>query len=233
MEAIILAGGKGTRLKSVIDDIPKPMAPIGKKPFLSFILDQLAAQDFKRVILSTGYKHEVVEQQYQKSYRGLEIRYSREQEPLGTGGAIRKALSLTESKQVFIFNGDTLFEVDLKDMHNYHNSMNADMTIALKKMDDCSRYGTVETENGRITRFREKKANQLGAINGGIYLFSQKVLKAVKEMPEIFSFEQDFMQVKYKDLKMMGYISDAFFIDIGIPADYQKAQNHLMSYDQA
>lgn len=228
MDAIVLAGGMGTRLRSVIQDIPKPMAPVGDKPFLSFILDDLHAQGVQRVVLSTGYKHEVVEQHYQHNYKGMEIVYSVEENPLGTGGGIQKALEKVNTSNALILNGDTMFKVDLQEMARFHKENKADMTIALKKMEDCQRYGTVETKDHQVIRFREKTEEVSGgAINGGIYILEKEVLKQM-QLPEKFSFEKDFMEAYYQDLRMLGFESDAYFIDIGIPEDYAKAQQELL-----
>jgi D-glycero-alpha-D-manno-heptose 1-phosphate guanylyltransferase len=226
MEAIVLAGGMGTRLKAVIQDIPKPMAPIGNRPFLSFLLDDLQVQGVKRVILSTGYKHEVVEEHYKSSYKGMEVVYSVEDTPLGTGGAIKKALGQVKGSQVLILNGDTMFRVNLQEMRNFHLKHKADFTLALKKMEDSQRYGVVETKNQQVVRFREKTESKSGAINGGIYMLKKQVLLGL-DLPEKFSFEKDFMETYYQDLKVMAFESEGYFIDIGIPEDYSKAQNEL------
>lgn len=225
-EAIILAGGMGTRLKSVIQDIPKPMAPIGERPFLSFLLDELQAQGTDRVILSTGYKHEVVEAYYGNAYKSMELVYSVEDSPLGTGGAIKKALQQAKSPQVLILNGDTMFRVDLQAMRKFHLESQADLSLALKKMKDSQRYGVVETENKRVVRFQEKTESKAGAINGGIYMLKKQALLD-KQLPEKFSFEKDFMEAHYQELKVMAFESEGYFIDIGIPEDYTKAQSEL------
>lgn len=227
IEAVVLAGGMGTRLRSVIQDVPKPMAPIGERPFLSFILNELIAQGVKRVVLSTGYKHEVVENYYGNNYKGLEIAYSVEDSPLGTGGAIRKALGYINTSDALVLNGDTMFKADLQAMQQFHREAGADITLALKKMDNCERYGIVETEGQRVIRFGEKMANKAGAINGGIYMLN-KALLLEKDLPEKFSFEKDFMEAFCQDLNMQAYESDGYFIDIGIPDDYTRAQRELL-----
>ncbi len=229
LEAVILAGGMGTRLRSVITDVPKPMAPIAGRPFLSYILDDLQAQGIKRVILCTGYKHEVVENHYQDSYKGMEIVYSIEDTPLGTGGAIRKALGQVKAPQVIILNGDTMFRADLIEMREFHTGNGADMTIALKKMEDSQRYGVVETADNKVVRFCEKTESKAGSINGGIYMLNKTMFPELEKLPEKFSFEKEFMEPSYKDINMMAYESDAYFIDIGIPEDYEKAQHELVT----
>ena len=228
MDAVVLAGGMGTRLRSVIQDIPKPMAPVGDQPFLSFILDELQAQGVRRVVLSTGYKHEVVEQHYGNRYKNLELIYSIEKTPLGTGGGIKKALEQVRTPHAVVLNGDTMFKADLQQMKKFHLQNEADMTIALKKMENCQRYGTVETKESRVVRFREKSEElAAGAINGGIYMLKTDLLKQ-KPLPEKFSFEKDFMEAYFQDLRMLGFESNAYFIDIGIPEDYARAQQELL-----
>ena len=225
-EAIILAGGMGTRLRSVIQDIPKPMAPIGETPFLTYLLDDLQQQGVRRVILSTGYKHEVVEEYYGSRYKDLELVYSVEDSPLGTGGAIKKALQQINGTNALILNGDTMFRVDLQSMYQFHLESGSDFTLALKKMEDSQRYGVVETASNRVVRFREKAERKAGSINGGIYLLEKEVLLK-KDLPEKFSFEKDFMEAYFRELKVMAFVSDGYFIDIGIPEDYAKAQQEL------
>lgn len=225
-EAIVLAGGMGTRLRSVIRDIPKPMAPIGERPFLSFLLDELQAQGIDRVILSTGYKHETVEDYYGKAYKGMELVYSVEETPLGTGGAIKKALQQVESPHVLILNGDTMFRVDLQAMRKFHLEHDADLSLALKHMKDSQRYGVVETDNKRVVHFQEKTESKAGAINGGVYMLRKQALLN-RQLPEKFSFEKEFMEAHYRELKVMAFESEGYFIDIGIPEDYTKAQTEL------
>ncbi len=227
MEAIILVGGQGTRLKSVVSDVPKPMAPIRETPFLQYVLDDLAAQGVTRVILSTGYRHEVVEAYFGTSYQSLNVAYSVEETPLGTGGAIRKALQQVTQPDVLVLNGDTLFRVNLSAMNEFHRTHRADLTLALKTMSDCSRYGRVETEDHRVTQFKEKMVGQPGSINGGVYLLNESVFPVLEQLPEKFSFEKDFLEAHYRSLRVLAYLSDAYFIDIGIPEDFARAQREL------
>jgi len=227
MEAIILAGGMGTRLKSVVKNMPKPMAPIRRTPFLEYILNDLLNQGIKKVILSTGYKHEVVKEHFGASYQGMEIEYSVEDVPLGTGGAIRKALKQITQPEVFILNGDTMFRANLPAMKEFHRAHQADLTLALKNMNDCSRYGRVETKDFRVTQFKEKMAGQPGLINGGVYLLSQHLFSGLEQLPEKFSFEKDFLEARHQNYNVMAYLSNTYFIDIGIPEDFSRAQQEL------
>ncbi|MBP1991145.1 nucleotidyltransferase family protein [Paenibacillus eucommiae] len=226
MEAIVLAGGKGTRLQTVISDVPKPMALIKGKPFLCYILDELSHQGFSKVIISVGYKKELIIDYFGEDYRNLKIQYAEEFEPLGTGGAIKKALELTSEANLFVLNGDTYFDVDYKSLMKQQIESKADLTIVLKEMKNIDRYGTVVTEGSRVVKFNEKQPAATGKINGGIYLLKRYIFKQL-DLPEKFSFESDFMQVYYDKLEFFGYISDGYFIDIGIPEDYYKAQKEL------
>jgi len=223
MEAIILAGGLGTRLQSVVSDIPKPMAPIGDKPFLVYILEYLKRNGIKKVILSVGYKWEVIQKYFGSEYKGIKLVYSVEDEPLGTGGAIKQALSYVDSKEIYIINGDTFFNVDLSEFSLENGSM---LQLALKTMSDFDRYGYVESDaSGYITAFREKGYRKKGDINGGIYLANKNLFDNFK-LNERFSFEE-FMQENFKTIKVTARVFNNYFIDIGIPEDYKKAQMEI------
>jgi D-glycero-alpha-D-manno-heptose 1-phosphate guanylyltransferase len=227
MEAIVLAGGFGTRLRQVITDVPKPMAPIGERPFLSYIFDYLKEEGITRIILSTGYKHEVIFNYFKHSYNNIHIDYSIENEPLGTGGAIKKALELCEQKHIYILNGDTYFNISFKKVQDFHHSNDSKLTLALKPMRKFDRYGTVEMKETRVIKFNEKKYMMHGNINGGVYLINSDLLHNI-ELPEKFSFEVDFLEKQLDKLEIHGLIFDNYFIDIGIPEDYQRAQSELM-----
>lgn len=224
MEAIILAGGFGTRLRHVVSDVPKPMAPMNDmgKPFLSVLLKKLAEEGMTHIVLSTGYMSEVIENYFGREYAGIRIDYSVEKMPLFTGGAVKLALSKCEEDTVFVLNGDTYFDIDLAAMGKFHSGQRADLTIAIKNMHDFDRYGTVEVQNNRITSFQEKKFCQDGWINGGVYCLNRLLLTDVPM--QRFSLEKDFMEKKVTELKMMVFPSQGYFIDIGIPEDYAIAQ---------
>ena len=218
MEAVILAGGFGTRLKHIVSDVPKPMVPMDDRgtPFLSVLLDKLLQYDFKRIILSTGYMHDKIEGYFGDSYSGIPLIYSEEKTPLLTGGAIKKALSFCEGENVFVLNGDTYFDVDFSQMKREFEESNADVSIAVKEMKDFDRYGTVALEGKVVHAFREKQYQLIGWINGGIYCIRKNLLN---EAEDKFSFEQ-YLEVNVARLKIVAYASDGFFIDIGIPDDY-------------
>jgi len=228
MEVIILAGGLGTRLKDVTQSLPKPMAPIGSKPFLEFLLDYLVSHDVYKVILSVGYKHEKISSYFGKRYKSCEILYSLEHEPLGTGGAIRYALSQTRLENVVIINGDTFFAVPLHQMMSFHLEHQSDLTLALKPMTNFDRYGNVILSKTRVIGFEEKKPQSRGQINGGIYCLNKQIFEELS-FPKSFSFETTFIEPYVNKVRVHGFTSNEYFIDIGIPEDYQKAQSELES----
>ncbi len=225
-EAIILAGGLGTRLKESIEDIPKPMAPIAGKPFLEYLLTVLAQNNFDKVILSVGYKYEVIENYFKDNYKGIKIEYSIENEPLGTGGAIKLALEKVENEYVIIINGDTFLNIDFDDFIQQCENNHAKLGMVIKHLQNPDRYGTLTIENNKITRFNEKKTVAEGYINGGIYWMQKELIMNI-DFPQKFSFERDFLEKHFHDIDIEGYITDGYFIDIGIPKDYLIAQKEL------
>ncbi|HEX9652941.1 MAG TPA: nucleotidyltransferase family protein [bacterium] len=230
MEAIVLAGGLGTRLRSKVADRPKVMAEINKQPFLSYLLNYLSSNHVKRVVLATGYLHEQIEQFYGGKFKGLQIDYSVEEQPLGTGGAIKLALGKVGGDQVLILNGDTFFDINIDALLALHKKDVADITIALKAMRHISRYGIVKIQGTRVVNFEEKQMVDEGFINAGIYV-AKKSLFDTLQLPDKFSLEEDFLKKFTAQLNMHAYISDAYFIDIGIPEDYQRAQTELGDYE--
>lgn len=226
-EAVILAGGFGTRLKSVIADVPKPMAPVAGKPFLAYLLNYLSVYGITRCVLSVGYKSEAIIDYFGNEYKGIQLAYAVENEPLGTGGGLFNALKDCLETEVLVLNGDTRFDVDLADLAEFHAKKNADVTLALKPLNDTSRYGTVKlNEEGRIIKFCEKRENTTGEglINAGCYIFNQRL--AAKKSGA-FSLEKDFFEKELNQLHIFGFVEDAYFIDIGIPEDYLKAQHEF------
>lgn len=222
-EVIVLAGGFGTRLQSVVSELPKPMAPVAGKPFLQYILDYLSAQGMQRCILAVGHLRHTIIDHFGSEYDGMELVYSEETEPLGTGGGIMQACGMLQGNQAFVLNGDTFFDVDLEVLYNHHVQHGAELTLALKTMYDFDRYGTVELgEHGMITGFLEKKHLKQGLINGGVYCLNTSVFS--KDLPKVFSFEKEVLEVQYRHGKVAGVEFDGYFIDIGIPEDYARAQ---------
>lgn len=219
--AIILAGGLGTRLRGVVNDLPKAMAPVNGKPFLHYIFQYLIKQNISEVIFSVGYKRESIQEYFGNDYLGVKVRYAIEEEPLGTGGGIKIAFqSVTDF--AFVLNGDTFFDVDLNVLKNFYSETSADIAMALKNMKSFDRYGTVQMRNDRITHFEEKKFLKEGLINGGVYFFHKQILEVVEA--DSFSFEKDVLEKFVNEKKWCGKIYSNYFIDIGIPEDYAKAQ---------
>lgn len=229
-EAIVLAGGLGTRLKSVVKDFPKPMADINSKPFLEYLLNYLNRYDIKRVILAVGYKADIIKNYFGEKFKNTSISYSEEKELLGTGGAIKQALEFTNSKDILILNGDTFFGIDLRKFYQFYKNKNSNLTLALKEMKNFDRYGVIEIDNNyKIINFLEKKYRKYGLINGGIYLLNKEFFLSLN-MPEKFSFEKDFLEKYYKYYDFYGIPFDSYFIDIGIPDDYEKAKRDFKKF---
>jgi D-glycero-alpha-D-manno-heptose 1-phosphate guanylyltransferase len=227
-ECIILAGGLGTRLRSAVPDLPKCMAPVAGKPFLAHVIEYFRQQGIEKFIFSLGYKHEVIQAYLKAEYAGLAKQYVVEKEPLGTGGAIQLACRRATEKNVLILNGDTLFSIQLPALTAFHQQHQAHCTLALKPMQQFDRYGVVEVAaNGAIKSFKEKQFYESGLINGGIYAL--QVAAFLKEgLPEKCSFEKDYLEKLYTVRPMYGIVQDEYFIDIGIPEDFEKANRELI-----
>lgn len=230
MDVIILSGGKGTRLQEVVKDIPKTMAKVNNKPFLEYLLEELKKYHVKNVILAVGYKKEIIKSYFGNYYKGINIIYSEELEPLGTGGAIKKALELSKDKDVIVLNGDVYSNVNLNKLMECHMKSKRNVTLTLKYMEDFDRYGVVEfNKDNIITKFEEKKRKQSGYINVGVYAIKKDVFEKIndKNFESNFSIEKDFFE-KYAEKEEFGsYIYDGEFIDIGIPSDYEKLKKRI------
>lgn len=229
MEAIILAGGFGTRLQEVVKDVPKPMADIGGRPFLSYIIESLSFQNIRNIILSVGYKAEVIMNYFGHRYKDSIIKYIIEDQPLGTGGAIKRALKETERRDIVVLNGDSFFDIDYEDYYRFHTESCALITMAVKHMHNSSRYGAVSIDAAkRIVAFEEKFSTGSGYINAGVYLMNKSVFPCINLIPnDFFSFEVDFLQQNVQNINLFAYESDAYFIDIGIPEDLLRAQREF------
>lgn len=223
MQAIILAGGLGTRLRSVVPDLPKPMAPVAGRPFLAWVLDALVAADFRRAVLAVGYRFEAIQDYFGQAYRGLELAYSVESSPLGTGGALRLALDQVSASPVFVFNGDTFLDLDHAAMAAGHRAAGVRLSVAVAPVDDVSRYGALEIHDDRIVGFLEKGSRGPGHINAGVYLVDTDLLA---ELPSgrACSFEQEVLMGRVAELRPRAHGARGGFIDIGVPEDYDRAQ---------
>jgi len=223
-QAIILAGGLGTRLRSVVSELPKCMAPVAGKPFLHYVIAHLQQEGIQNFIFSVGYKSESIISFIKNNYSDIEYQFSIEEEPLGTGGAIQLAIGKTTKKNILICNGDTLFNVHVDELNNFHVQHNSDCTLCLKPMNSFDRYGVVELDNDHlIISFKEKQFYENGLINGGVYALKTETFLN-KDLPEKFSFEKDYLERFADERKIYGLIQNEYFIDIGIPEDYEKAQ---------
>lgn len=228
-EAIVLAGGLGTRLKPVLADLPKSLAPVAGKPFLAYLLNYSRQQGIKKFIFALGYKTEQIEAFVTKNLPAGSYVFSIEEEPLGTGGAIYKASGQVSASNAIILNADTFFGVSFLNLSIIHELQKAACTLALKPMKSFDRYGVVQIEKQVITGFKEKKYYDQGLINGGVYALSIEPFLQ-KKFPEIFSFEKDYLEKEYATGRIRGLISDAYFIDIGIPEDYKRAEKELVQH---
>ncbi len=227
LEAVILAGGLGTRLRSVVSDVPKCMAPVAGKPFLFYVIEHLLQQGVTKFIFSVGYKSELIIDYVHQQYPDLAKQFSIEEEPLGTGGAVKLACIMATEKNVLILNGDTLFKIDVEWVTGFHDSNHADCTLALKPMEEFDRYGVVElNEDSAVANFQEKQYYDFGLINGGVYVLQVENFIR-EELPQKFSFEKDYLEIYFDKRKMFGIIQDEYFIDIGIPEDFERAQEEL------
>lgn len=229
LEAIVLAGGLGTRLRSVVDSVPKVLAPVAGKPFLAHLLDRLRDADCIRVTLAVSYMHEQIERVFGPEYAGMEIEYSIEDSPLGTGGGIRQALARIESRDALVINGDTWLEVDYQTMLQAHIKSSARVSIAVTPVECVARYGAVLVDSMHtIVGFSEKGSVEPGLINAGVYAVSKDVFDGF-DLPAAFSFESDFLSRHCNELRPLAIPVDACFIDIGVPESYQLAQTLIAS----
>lgn len=231
-EAIILAGGLGTRLSSVVSDLPKCMAPINGRPFLNYQLDYLYVFGIERVILSVGHLHEKIIKHYGDQYNNIKLDYAIEKEPLGTGGGLKLAMKMAEGPLVYVLNGDTFYHIDYKKFLDIHRGKEAKLSIVLRELDDVMRYGSIERDDSRrITGFWEKsKKSGKGFINGGVYIINKRFFES-QNLPDKFSLEKDFFEKVYKNEKIYGILCRQYFIDIGVPEDYEKAQDEFKDFE--
>ena len=229
-EVLILSGGMGTRIKEVLGEVPKVMAPVSNNPFLFYAINYFLSQGIEKFIFLLGYKYEIIQEYLEKEFPQLNKEYVIEKDPLGTGGAIFEGAQLCSGKNFFAANGDTFFKADLRNMESQHILKNADCSIALKPMESFDRYGSVKfNEDFKINQFIEKKYCSAGYINGGIYLINkEQFLK--NEFPKVFSFEKNYLENDQIQKNVYGSVQDAYFIDIGIPTDYARSQIELTDH---
>ncbi len=227
INCIVLGGGFGTRLQSVVPDLQKVLAPVNGKPFLNYVIKNLISNNIKNIVLATGYRsYDVYKMFNDKIYKELNLQIIKEETPLGTGGAIKNSLSLVNSDDVFICNGDSLSIYPLINLYNFHKKKCSDISILLVSVENTSRYGHVILDDSdKIIKFQEKSnLPNKGKINAGIYLFKKEVLNKLPFGK--YSLEKDFFPSHCNE-KMYGLVDSFPFIDIGIPEDYYKAKDFI------
>jgi D-glycero-alpha-D-manno-heptose 1-phosphate guanylyltransferase len=226
-KAIVLAGGRGERLQPVVPDLPKPMAPVRGRPFLEYILDRLVDAGLTEVIISVGYKAEVIEEHFGQAYRSLPIRYSRESYPLGTGGAMALALQGEDSSPALVLNGDTLVDIDYPALMVWYAQTTSLVAIVLRHAPDVSRFGAVVLVGERVVEFQEKGQQGPGLVNAGVYVVRPEIFFQYGK-GERFSFETDVLQSYCRELQPCAFVTAGYFIDIGTPEDYKRAQREAV-----
>ena len=229
MDAVILAGGLGTRLREKLPGLPKAMAPIAGRPVLAWLLDELVGAGFRRVILSVGHLADAIRSALGETYRALELTYAVERTPLGTGGALRHSLGTADAgdRPIWVMNGDTMLKLDRPSMWAAHQSRCGDpraITLASVPISDTARYGALEVRDGRVLRFGSSSGP--GLINAGTYLLHRRVFDGW-DLPPAFSLESDFLAPFVHRLQIAAFSTDGWFIDIGVPADYERAQTEV------
>jgi D-glycero-alpha-D-manno-heptose 1-phosphate guanylyltransferase len=229
MEAIVLAGGFGTRLASRLEGVPKSMAAVAGRPFLEILLTQLRSAGFTRVLLSVGHLHNVIQDHFGVAFHGMPVDYVIESVPLGTGGAIRLALAQANEDSVLALNGDTFLDADYADMMRFHLVERAAVTIAVVHQPDIARYGGVAVEGRRIVAYEEKGRSGPGWISAGAYVLNRN-LEWPRSLAERFSIEKDFFAPEIGRLAPAAYQVHGYFLDIGIPEDLDRAQTELASF---
>lgn len=228
MEAIVLAGGFGTRLREMVPDLPKPMAPVAGKPFLEILLSDLARKGFKRVVLSLGYRAEIIIAHFGERFAGMEIVYVVEDAPLGTGGAVRLGMTRCLCDHVFIFNGDTFLDLEADAVELLWQKHRHPIIVA-REVPDTTRYGRLLVESGRVTGFTEKGISGPGLINAGCYVLGAGQLDAWP-LNTAFSLEADYLAPAVKAVPVDVFETQGLFIDIGVPEDYRRAQTLLADH---
>ena len=222
IEAIVLAGGFGTRLREAVSDVPKPMAPINGRPFLAYLLENLAKNGIQKVILAVGYKYEKIIEYFGNSFNEMSLVYSIEAFPLGTGGAVKRALELTTQDHVYVLNGDTFFEFDIRSLETHWSSVKSSVIVGAQ-VEDTSRYGNilVDSNSKKIYGFAEKGESGPGLINAGCYLISVEEFKN-SNFQDNFSIEFDYFPQAIKMYDIYCIETSKYFIDIGTPTSYKE-----------
>lgn len=229
MKAIVLCGGMGTRLGALTRDTPKPILQVAGRPFLAYILDQLSIPEIDEIILSVGFHWNKIRDLIGDEWHGRRVSYSIEHYPLGTGGAIKKAMQSFNCIDALVLNGDSFINIHPVDLIKFSLLYNAEAAIVLKNMDDISRFGTVIINQAlRVTDFHEKRGQKSGLINTGFYYLKNSIF--LLEEKAQFSFESDLLMQHSSSIGLYGFETNAYFIDMGIPLDFDRAQVELKSH---
>ena len=221
MEAILLAGGLGTRLRSVVQDRPKPMALIQGKPFMEYVIRELLRQGVTDVIFAVGYKGSMVEEYFgDGSSFGIRARYAYEETLLGTAGAIKNGAAQMRGEQALVLNADTFYRLDYRRLEAVKRQLRLDMALVLRQVPDVSRYGRAVLKDGMLTAFNEKTSEPApGTINGGVYLLEKRLIQEIPEGKVSLELEM-IPRWLGEHRRLGGFVNDGYFIDIGIPEDY-------------
>jgi D-glycero-alpha-D-manno-heptose 1-phosphate guanylyltransferase len=226
MEAIVLAGGLGTRLRDTVPGLPKPMAPVAGRPFLCWLLDHLERAGFEHIVLSVGHLAESIIDHFGNRHGRIELEYAVESSPLGTGGAVLHAMAQCRQDSFFVINGDTFLALDYPAMQVAHLASGADFTMAVREVDDVSRYGRIILTNGRPSKMEEKSAVGPGLVNAGVYLFERRYLANIGGGTQC-SLEKDIIAPRLARGCSGAFPTTGYFIDIGIPTDFLRAQTEM------
>jgi D-glycero-alpha-D-manno-heptose 1-phosphate guanylyltransferase len=232
MKAVILCGGLGTRLGSLTKETPKPLLDVAGQAFIAHVLNGLTRAGIDELVLAVGFQWRKLQAFVGDNWNGIPVQYSVEAHPLGTGGAISAAMKNASLAEALVVNGDTLFDIDIPAFLKFTKEKDAQVCVALRQVEDCSRFGRVSlADDGELVTFGEKAEQGPGLINGGIYYLRLDAL--VEITSETFSFETDFLAQKHPRHTIYGLTFNAYFIDIGVPADLQRAQTELLTWGQA
>ncbi len=233
LSAIILAGGLGTRLRKIVNDRPKVLAEVAGRPFLAYLLDYLRGEGIGRVVLCTGYLADQIHQVFGQEYEGVELIYSREAEPLGTGGALRLASRCISAFPVLVCNGDSFADVPLEGLWDFHEAHGAEATIGVMKCDDPRRFGLVNFNDfGEVQNFSEKKTTaQTGWVNAGMYVVGKELVDSIPENGKV-SLENDIFP-SWVGRGLFAYPQLGSFFDIGTPESLDCADNFFHQRQKA
>jgi D-glycero-alpha-D-manno-heptose 1-phosphate guanylyltransferase len=226
MKAIVLCGGRGTRLGDLTKATPKPLLMVAGRPFIAHILDRLTRSGVDELVLAVGFHWTQFRDYVGRDWNGVKVDYSIESSALGTGGAIKKAMVEKKITKSLVVNGDTVFDIDISALLSFATAKGKGISIALRQAEDCSRFGKVLiNDEAQITAFGEKGCAGPGLINGGIYYVDQDAMRYIDS--DQFSFENDILQGCHQPTPVYGMVFNNYFIDIGIPIDFYRAQSEL------